>query len=197
MQRSPSILVPVFALALAACQEAAPAKPAAAPAKPAAAASAAPAVAPGHLLRAEVDQVLVQQGPGWVFRRVILEEVLGRDGRFVGWRIVGLPEDWRTVDVRPGDVVTRVNGLPIEREYHAWDAWVSVAKLPELKISLMRDGATREVVVPIDGAPVPETLKLLNREASAAPRATAPAPAPAKSGSRTLGSSEGPEEEAY
>jgi len=195
MQRSPSFLLPVLALALAACQEAVPPRPAAAPAKPAPAAPVAPATPPGHLSRAEVDQVLVQQGPGWIFRRVILEEVLGRDGRFVGWRVVGLPEEWRGVDVRPGDIVNRVNGLPIEREYHAWDVWVSVAKLPQLKIALTRDGVPRDVVIPIDGAPVPETLKLLNRDGSSAPRASAP-PQP-KGGSKQLGNTAASDEEAY
>jgi hypothetical protein len=131
---------------------------------------------------------------------MILEEVLGRDGRFVGWRLVGLPDDWRGIDLRPGDIVSRVNGLAVERPEHAWEAWKSVAKNPDLRVTLMRDGSKREIVIPIDGAPSPETLKRLSGQ-QAAPRATASAPPPPPAGRRSiqLGGSptEGPEEEAY
>ena len=152
-----------LALTIAACQEAAPPKAPAAPAPPPAVASAAPA-APGRLQRAEVDRVLVQNGPPWVLRRIVSEEVLGRDGKFAGWRLVGLPEEWRGIDVKPGDIVQRVNGLPLETPDQAWEAWKSVAKAPDLRILVKRDGAAREVVVPIDGAPSAETLKLLGRD---------------------------------
>ena len=85
-------------------------------------AKAAPSVPAGHVLRPEVDRVLVQQGPSWLFRRVMREETFGKDGRFAGWRITGLPEEWRSIDLRPGDVVTRVNGKSLETPDDAWDA---------------------------------------------------------------------------
>jgi hypothetical protein len=142
-----------------------------------------PMVPPGHLLRADVDAVLVTQGPPWVLRRVLSEEVMKSDGKFWGWRLVGLPEEWRDVDLRPGDIVTRVNGLPLETPDQAWEAWKSVASAVEVKISLMRDGAAKTVVLPIDGAPSPETARALGSEAG--PR-RAPSAAP-ESRSITLG----------
>ena len=191
----------LLALTLAACGEAVAPRPAATPpAPPAATAPAAPATATGHLRRGEVDQILVQQGPPWVLRRVLSEEVIRRDGKFTGWRLVGLPDDWRGIDLKPGDVVTRVNGLPVETPDEAWEAWKSVARAPELKIALTRDGAARELVIPIDGALSPETLKALGQE-GAPPRAAAPAVAPPRRGSVQLGGSaaavEAPEDDSY
>jgi hypothetical protein len=131
------------------------------------AAAAPPAVPPGHLSRVDVDRVLVTQGPPWVLSRVISEEVLGKDGKFVGWRLLGVPEEWSGVDVKPGDVVMRVNGLPVETPDQAWDAWKSVARSADLKLAVMRDGAARQVSLPIDGAPSAETAKALERDPGA------------------------------
>jgi hypothetical protein len=175
-------LVPSLALALAtvACARNAPPPPAPPPA--AAAAPQAPAAPPGHLLRPDVDRVLVSQGPPWILRRVMMEEVLRGDGKFTGWRVVGLPEEWKDIDVRPGDVVTRVNGLPLETPDEAWEAWKSVARLPALTLALTRDGTARQLVIPIDGAPVAETLNALGRDPG--PRR---AETPPESRGRTLG----------
>ena len=156
------------------------------------AAASGPTVPPGHLARVEVDRVLTTQGPPWVLRRVMTEEVLRSDGKFTGWRMIGLPEDWRDIDLRPGDVVTRVNGLPLETPDEAWEVWKSVARSPELKITLMRDGGTRQLVIPIDGAPVAETLNALGRDAGPQ-RAAAP-----ESRGRTLGGGAlEPDQDAY
>jgi hypothetical protein len=194
MRLSCLVAVGPLALALAGCHEAPPPSMPDAPAKPAAAA-AAPASAPGRLLRAEVDRVLVQQGPAWVLRRVLSEEVMGRDGKFKGWRLVGLPEEWRSIDIRPGDVVTRVNGMPLETPNQAFDAWRSVAKHPAIKVSLIRDGARREVSIPIDGPPSADTQKLFDRSGPE-PRAAAPSPR-RSSVSIGGGSMGGQDDEAY
>jgi len=111
-----------------------------------------------------VDRVLVRSGPPWVLRRVQIEEVLRTDGKFAGWRVVGVPEDWRDIDLHPGDIVSRVNGLPLETPDEAWEAWKSVARATDLRVSLTRDGAARTLVLPIDGPPSPETAMALGRE---------------------------------
>src|SRR4051794_34706794 len=96
-----------LALALGGCSQGSsiaaipPKAPASAPIP---APKAAPTAPPGHVLRAEVDRILVHQGPPWVLRRVMSEVAFGKDGRFAGWRIAGLPEEWRLIDLRPGDV---------------------------------------------------------------------------------------------
>ena len=106
------------------------------------------AVAPGHLARADLERVL-RQGPPWLLRRVVPEEVI-RGGKFVGWRILSMPDDW-TVDLKQGDVVTRVNGLAIEQPDDLWAAWVQLQAAPALRISYERDGQPREIVLAIDG----------------------------------------------
>nr|AYM54426.1 hypothetical protein [Phaselicystis flava] len=180
MLRAPSwILAPSLALAVvgAGCagetqvQVAAPApaaKPAAA--KPAAA-------APGRVTRAEVDRVLTQMGPAWIFRRVLREETFDKEGRFAGWRLTGLPQEWIGIDLKPGDVVTKVNGSALETPDQAWEAWKSVAKLKEIRIQLERGGKAQEVVIPIDGEPSAETARMMERDAPP-PRAPQPAGKP-------------------
>ena len=182
--RSPyCVLLAACSLAIAACASSEP-PPAQAPdavPKPPAALPA-PVAPPGHLLRGEVDRVLTTQGPPWVLRRVITEEVMRNDGKFAGWRLVGLPEEWRGIDIKPGDVVMKVNGLPIETPEQAWDAWTSVAKLAVLKVDVVRDGTARQIVIPIDGAPSAETAKALQ-----SPGPPRPAQAQNPRGSITLG----------
>ncbi len=119
--------------------------------------------------------MLTMQGPPWILRRVISEEVLRHDGKFAGWRLVGLPEEWSSIDLKPGDVVSRVNGLPLETPDQFWEAWKSVAKAPEVRIDLSRDGVARQVIIPIDGAPSAETMHAIERDPGA--RAGAPGPA--------------------
>jgi hypothetical protein len=152
-----------------------------------------PAVPPGHLARAEVDRVLVTQGVPWLLQQVLSEPALAKDGSFTGWRMVGLPENWKDIDLLPGDIVMRVNGLPIEKPEQAFEAWKSVAKLPALTISLMRDGAARQVVIPIDGPISPETANALARDAGSR-RA---APAPERRGVTLGGGTLDPDQEAY
>lgn len=107
--------------------------------------------APGHMLRADVDRAL-SQGPSWLLRRVVPREVI-KNGAFVGWLIVAMPEEWGSVGLKPGDVVTRVNGASIEKPDDLWKAWVILMAAPELKVAFERDGAAKEIVVPIDGTP--------------------------------------------
>jgi hypothetical protein len=168
-----------FTVALGGCSEgpAAATTPAKTPVEARAdQAKAAPAAPPGHVLRPEVDRVLVQQGPPWLLRRVMREEVFGKDGRFAGWRITGLPEEWRPIDLRPGDVVTRVNGKTLETPEEAWEAWKSVASAREIKLALLRDGAPRDLVIPIDGDPSADAVRALDQDAPPPGRAAAKPP---------------------
>jgi hypothetical protein len=59
--------------------------------------------------------------------------------------------------------VKRVNGKPLERPEEAWEAWKSAATARELRIQLERGGATRELVIPIDGEPSPAVAQALDR----------------------------------
>jgi hypothetical protein len=80
--------------------------------------------------------------------------------RFLGWRIVAMPDEWR-VDLQPGDVVMTVNGMGLERPTDVWAAWTSVAKAKDVTIAIERNGAKKDVVLKIVGEPKPETAEAL------------------------------------
>ena len=52
---------------------------------------------------------------------------------------------WEGVDLKVGDVVTRVNGFKIEREHEANAAFKSLAVASEIRVSIVRDGAPAEI----------------------------------------------------
>jgi S1-C subfamily serine protease len=116
------------------------------------AAASPPPVRRGPVTSLDRREVLavVDAGLGAFLQRVDLEpELIG--GQFKGFRIVELrPRDWWAgVDVAPGDVVTQVNGMPIERDTQAYAAFESLRSAKELRVSLRRAGAPRELVLPI------------------------------------------------
>jgi len=109
---------------------------------------------PGRLWRRDVVTTL-SRGLGDFLTRLDLEPLLV-GGRFRGWRIVKLRQGdpiWTGVDLAAGDVVTAVNGRPIERPEQALTAFQSLAVATELRVSYERDGARRELVYPIDEEP--------------------------------------------
>jgi type II secretory pathway component PulC len=86
----------------------------------------------------------------YLFQRMTVEPLLD-GGQFVGWQVVRLdqPEFWDTIDLRLGDVVTAVNDLPIERETEAYDAFASLKRAEQLRITLLRGGERLELVFKI------------------------------------------------
>ena len=125
------------------------------------------------LKRADVERV-VDAGFGRFLGHVSVQANVSA-GKFAGWTIVGLqpPELWQAFDLRPGDVVTRVNGMPIERDTEAFDAFQAVRQAPALELSYLRDNQPRTLKLPIVGAPSATLPK--------APPTPSAAPAPAAS----------------
>ena len=130
-------------------------------------------VAGGTLRRADVERV-VDAGLGRFLAHVALEPSLA-GGKFVGWTVVDLsPRDlWQGVDLRPGDVVSRINGMPIEREVEAFDAFQAVRQAPALEVTYLRQNQPHTLRFTIVGAPSPALPK-------AAPTADSTAVAPAR-----------------
>lgn len=95
------------------------------------------------LLRSEVNALLDAGFPRFL-QRVDVEPAL-EAGRFRGWRIVALrPESWwAPVDLRPGDVVVNVNGMPIERETQAFAAFEALRGASRLTVAYLRDKQPR------------------------------------------------------
>lgn len=98
---------------------------------------------PGTLKRSELVAFL-DAGLGRFLQRVEVEPNLDQ-GRFRGWNIVDLRPDtfWQGVDLRPGDTVVQVNGLPIEREMEAFEAFQSLRNAAELTVSYYRASKPR------------------------------------------------------
>ena len=97
----------------------------------------------GALYREDVNALLARGFPEFL-QHVDVEPRLV-DGQFRGWSIVQLsPSDfWSGVDLKPGDIVTRVNDLPIERETEAFEAFESLKKSDALRVAFQRDGQSR------------------------------------------------------
>lgn len=163
----------VTAMFLGACSnESAPPKTAKAADKPAPAPPPGPVAPPDKLERSALKAVL-PSGLPWILRRVWPEEVV-REGKFIGWRLVAIPEEWVGLDVRPDDVVTRVNGKGVETPDQLWEAWTSLATATELRVAYERNGEAKEFVMPIKGDPAPELLASL----------TSPSPPPRKASAK-------------
>jgi S1-C subfamily serine protease len=103
---------------------------------------------PGTIRRADLDALLAE-GPGALLARV--ETVPERrDGRFVGFRIAGFPRGApQSIDLRPGDVVLRVNGHGVERPEQYFEAFRTLAGAAEIRFEILRDGKPAELLYPI------------------------------------------------
>jgi type II secretory pathway component PulC len=152
------------AVVLGGCGSASPVRPQApepaqrvAAEAPPAPATSATAPVPGndadvHTLKRSAVREAVAQGLGAFLQHI---ELYGQpvrvDGKFHGFRIAALHDAkfWSGVDLKPGDVVTAVNGLPIERPDQGKIALDSLEAARELRVSYERDGKPKELVYPI------------------------------------------------
>jgi len=107
---------------------------------------------PDHTLARSAVKAAVDQGLGFFLQHVELDDQpVMANGKFHGFRIANLrdPDFWTGVDLKPGDVVTTVNGFPIERPEQAQTAFESLQVASELKVAYDRDGKPRELVYAI------------------------------------------------
>jgi hypothetical protein len=105
--------------------------------------------APGTIMRAAIVRVR-DMGLGYFLQHVEVEALL-KEGSFVGWQVKALHEasDWVGYDLRVGDVVSRINGLPIERPNQAKDALKACAVASEIIVTGERAGAPLSLRIPI------------------------------------------------
>ena len=113
----------------------------------------------------------MQAGIGAFLANVDLSPVLVR-GRFIGFRLDharGLRR-WNAagLDVRTGDVVTRVNGSPIERPEQAQAAFLSLAEASEVVIDVVRAGSPVTVRAAVRGDAAPAVVADASAPATAA-----------------------------
>jgi type II secretion system protein C len=147
-------LVPLAAsigLTLCACGSSSSALAPATTAATAPTASAAPPLG-DHAVPRSVVRAAISDGLGVFLQRVdIDDQPVMTGGKFHGFRIAGLrdPDFWAGVDLKPGDVVTAVNGMPIERPEQAQTALESLEGAKELRVAYDRDGQPHELVYAI------------------------------------------------
>ncbi len=104
--------------------------------------------APSGALRQSVVRQVMSDGLGAFLQRVTfdVEHPVFRDNHFVGFRIMELNGDgWNAFELKPGDVITAVNGFSIERPEQAEQAFLSLAVASELRVDYERDGQPRSM----------------------------------------------------
>lgn len=103
---------------------------------------------PGTLSRTKVKNTIAN-GLGVFLQNVAVEDwPVMKEGKFYGFRLKAINPQWG-VDLKPGDVVTRVNGMPIEHPEDADAALRSLDKAPSLRVDFERDGKARILELPI------------------------------------------------
>jgi S1-C subfamily serine protease len=89
----------------------------------------------------------VDAGLGRWLQTVSVDPLLAH-GHFRGWIIRSFNSDdacFTGVDLRSGDVVTRVNGRGVEHPEEALEVWTKLPTSSELVIDFLRDGQARKV----------------------------------------------------
>jgi type II secretion system protein C len=150
----PTNLAAAVALALCSCGGATPAPVSVSAPVTKPVATEAPAVPPAsdHAVSRSLLHAVVAQGLGAFLQHVdIDDQPVFVGGKFHGFRIAALrdPKFWSGVDLKPGDVVTSVNGFPIERPEQAQTAFESLEVASELRVDLERAGQPRELTYSI------------------------------------------------
>jgi hypothetical protein len=98
-----------------------------------------------HAVKRSAITRTVDAGLGTWLRGVDVEPKMER-GRFQGWRVrkiyAGDP-CWADIDLKTGDVVSRVNRHAIERPEQAQAVWTALKTSGEIVVELLRSGKPR------------------------------------------------------
>lgn len=100
------------------------------------------------LKRADVKETIAR-GLGAFLQNVTVDDwPVMQEGKFHGFKIQTINPEW-AVDLKPGDVVTRVNGIVPEHPEEADAALQSLEKSGTLKVDFERDGKAKTLELPI------------------------------------------------
>jgi S1-C subfamily serine protease len=105
----------------------------------------------GSVTRAAVVEA-VDAGLGAFLQRIQVEPVT-RDGAYLGFQLKAVDPagGWSAYDIQVGDIVTHANGKSLEAEASAFEVFQQLRSANEIKLSVIRDGVSRQVVIPIVG----------------------------------------------
>ncbi|MGD0835034.1 MAG: S1C family serine protease [Polyangia bacterium] len=109
---------------------------------------------PGVLKRGPLLRLLDAGLPRWL-QGVEGDRALA-DHRFQGWLVKSIyPDDpcYQDLDLRPGDIVQKVNGKAIERPEQAFDVAQALRTAPALVVDYLRDGKARKLSLGITDGP--------------------------------------------
>jgi hypothetical protein len=128
---------------------------------------------PGVIWRQDVLEAL-EAGLGRFLQRLELAPEMN-GSEFIGFRIVSLnpPDFWQGIDLRAGDIVQKVNGMPIERATEAHAAFESLREAESLVVSYLRAREAHTLTYRIELQPnapvVPPSAKPPSTEPSSTP----------------------------
>lgn len=97
--------------------------------------------------RAQLNRIL-DGGVGKLLTSMEVRAVV-RDGNFAGWEIIDLQNPW--IDLVPGDVVTAVNGQPIETPAQVQTLWLGLRGVDAIVVSAQRGGVPFELRFDVQG----------------------------------------------
>jgi hypothetical protein len=102
-----------------------------------------PRTKPGDfLIERKVYDKMLDRGPSYFVRQIKVKAVVIND-EFIGFRLLELfPFEpyFKEGEIRRGDIVQQVNGLPIGRPEQFMAAWTGLKSRSQLEIQLIRNG---------------------------------------------------------
>ncbi len=114
---------------------------------------------PAPALEGTVDRkelvAVLDQGPGSFLSGVRVEPYF-QDERFAGWEIISFwpaSPRYANVDLRRGDVITKVNGWEIKRPKQLSSLWSELREAAAIEVDGLRDGAPFVLRFQVVGGP--------------------------------------------
>lgn len=102
----------------------------------------------GKILRKDL-MVVINQGPAFLLQKVQTKP-FRQNGKFVGFQIAAFTQESpTTIDLKPGDVILKVNGRKVERPEHYFEIFQELKVAGELRFDILREGTKETLLYPI------------------------------------------------
>jgi S1-C subfamily serine protease len=101
-----------------------------------------PAPASGQVERSRLHAVL-DAGPGALLSGIEVHPRLDLRNQFQGWEVLRFAYTW--ADIRPGDVISTINGQPLGRPHEVQELWTQLRSADAIVVVGERDGSPLEL----------------------------------------------------